>query len=105
MIGKGPSMDSSSELTIVTMSRAVDGMRKPFVRSFGRGWVGRRLAESAWPAFRTALLHGSGIAVAASHAELAAEERNVRTLLVARWTSARIHDVVWRAVQNAANAG
>jgi hypothetical protein len=93
------------DVTPVTMTQAVDGMRGPFMRSFGRtSWVGRRLAGAAWPAFRAALLHGAGIAVAASHAQVAAQERNGRTMLVARWTDNRIDRVVRLAVQSAANA-
>ncbi len=97
-------MELRLDVTAVTVSEAVDGMRRPFVRSFGPTWVGRRLAAAAWPAFRAALLHGAGIALAASHAQVAAEERNRRTMLVARWTSSRIDRVVRRAVENAANA-
>jgi hypothetical protein len=92
------------DVTPVTMTQAVDGMRRPFMRSFGRSWVGRRLASAAWPAFRAALLHGCGIALAASHALVAAQERNSRTMLVARWSNHRIDGVVRFAVQSAANA-
>ncbi len=88
----------------VTPAQAVDGMRRPFVGAFGRTWVGRRLANAAWPAFRAALLHGCGIALATSHAKVAAEERNERTMLVARWTTSRIETVVRRAVRSAANS-
>ncbi len=87
-----------------TSAQALDGMRRPFLKAFGRGPVGRRLARAAWPAFRAALLHGSGIALARSHARVAADERNAHTLLVARWTHRRIESVVHRAVQDAANA-
>ncbi len=97
-------MELRLDVTPVTMTQAVDGMRRPFMRSFGRTWVGRRLAVAAWSAFRAALLHGSGIAVAASHAQVAAQERNCRTMLVARWTNHRIDRVVRLAVQSAANA-
>lgn len=97
-------MELSLDVRPVTVDEAVGGMRRPFVRSFGRTVVGRRLAASAWPAFRAALLHGSGIAQATSHAQVAAEERNVRTLLVARWSKARITAAVRRAAQSAADA-
>ncbi len=97
-------MELRLDVRPVTVTEAVDGMRNPFVRAFGRTWVGRRLAWSAWSAFRAALLHGSGIAVAASHAHVAAQERNSRTMLVARWTEARIDRMVRLAVQSAANA-
>lgn len=97
-------MELSLDISGLSTVRAVDGMRQPFVRSFGRGWVARRLAQVAWPAFRAALLHGSGIAVAGSYAQVAAEECNSRTMLVARWTNTRIHRMVQHAVQNAANA-
>jgi hypothetical protein len=70
----------------VTAVQAVDGMRRHFGATFGRGWVSRRLARAAWTSFRVALLHGSGVHVAASHARLAAEERNERLPLVARWS-------------------
>lgn len=91
------------DVTTVTVSQAVDGMRRPFTRSFGRTWVGRRLAGAAWAAFHAALVNGSGIALAASHAQAAAQERNARTLLVARWSRTRIDQVVRRAVRSAAN--
>ncbi|MGB8650625.1 MAG: hypothetical protein WCD35_08175 [Mycobacteriales bacterium] len=97
-------MELSLDVQAVTLAQAVDGMRRPFMRAFGVSWVGRRLAACAWPAFSAALLHGSGIAVARSHAQVAAEERNGRTMLVARWTSRRIDHVVDQAVQRAANA-
>jgi len=97
-------VELSVQVATVTTSQAISGMRRPFIRSFGRGWVGRQLAAAAWPAFGAALLHGAGIAVAASYAQAAAEERNLRALLVARWSEARIETTVRRAVQNAANA-
>lgn len=97
-------MELSLDISTVTMAQAVDGMRQPFIRSFGLSWVGRRLAQAAWPAFRAALLHGCGVALAGSYAQVAAEERNARTMLVARWTNNRIHHMVQRAVQTAANA-
>jgi hypothetical protein len=87
----------------MTVPQAVEGMRRPFLRAFGRGWVGRRLAASAWSAFRAALLHGSGVTVAASHAHVAAEERNVRMSGVARWSHERVAAAVSRAVQTAAD--
>lgn len=97
-------MELSVQVAAVTTSQAVAGMRRPFVQSFGRGWVGRRLAAAAWPAFFASLQHGAGIAIAASYAQAAAEERNLRAALVARWSDARIQATVRRAVQNAANA-
>lgn len=98
-------MEVRLDVPALTSDQALDGMRRPFVRAFGRGWVGRQLAGAAWPAFRAALLHGSGIAVARSHAMTAAEERNGRAMLVARWSRGRIDGVVREAVQSAANAG
>ena len=89
----------------VTMSDAVDGMRRPFLDAFGRTVVGRRLASAAWAAFHSALTHGSGLHVAASHARVAAEERNDRTALVARWSAARIRATVQVASRTAADAG
>lgn len=79
-------------------------MRRPFMAAFGRGPMGRRLAAASWPAFRAALLHGSGIALARSHAWVAADERNARSLLVTRWSTARVERSVDRAVRAAANA-
>lgn len=93
-----------NDVAPVTPAQAVDGMRRPFIAAFGRTWVGRRLANAGWAAFRAALLHGSGIAHATSHAMVAAEERNARTMLVARWTDSRIDLVVRRAVRSAANS-
>ena len=92
------------ELTLVTTAQAVEGMRAHFMKSFGRTWVGRRLAHAAWPTFRAGLLHGLGIAVSADLARLAAEERNLTTVLVARWPNSRIRRVVDAAVAAAANA-
>jgi hypothetical protein len=97
-------VELSVKVATVTTSQAICGMRRPFVRSFGRGWIGRQLAAAAWPAFFSSLQHGAGIAVAAAYAQAAAEERNLRALLVARWSEARIEATVRRAVQNAANA-
>jgi hypothetical protein len=97
-------VELSVQVAPVSTSQAIAGMRRPFVRSFGRGWVGRQLAAAAWPAFGAALFHGAGIAVATSYAQTAAEERNLRALLVARWSQTRIEATVRRAVQNAANA-
>lgn len=94
----------TTDAMAVTATQALDGMRRPFVRSFGLSWVGRRLAASAWSAFHSALLHGAGIAVATSYAQSAAEERNARTLLVARWQRSRIAHAVHLAVRNAAVA-
>ena len=78
-------------------------MRKSFFRSFGHSWAGRRLARTAWTPFRSALLDGEGIAVALARATEAAENRNHKTLLVARWATSRIERVVRLAAQNAAN--
>jgi hypothetical protein len=88
----------------VTVSQAVDGMRRPFMTAFGRGWTGRHLAAAAWSAFGAALMHGSGIALAASHARIAAHDRNGRSTPVARWSGGRVDHVVKRAVQRAADA-
>ena len=89
----------------VTMSGAVDGMRRPFLQAFGRTVIGRRLAGAAWTAFHSALTHGSGLHVATSHARVAAEERNGRSALVARWSAARIEATVQVAARRAADAG
>ena len=89
----------------VTLSSAVDGMRGPFLRAFGRSLVGKRLGAAAWSAFHASLAHGGGLAVATSHARYAAEERNDRTALVARWAPERINSVVQRAASHAADAG
>lgn len=97
-------MEVRLDVRTVTPFEAVDGMREPFLGAFGRGWVGRRLGGAAWAAFCAALLHGSGLPAAAAQAQLAAECRNVRTLLAARWTTRRIQVVVARAVQVAAHA-
>ena len=97
-------MELQLDLTPTPMTQAVDGMRRPFLRAFGHSPVARRLAAASWPAFRGALLHGSGIALATAHAQVAAEERNLRTMLVARWSRTQITAVVGRAVQSAANA-
>lgn len=97
-------MNLDVDLPTVTPVQAIEGMRRHFQRPFGRTWVGRQLGRAAWPAFRTSLLDGSGAAVAAAQAVAAAEHRNHRTLLVARWSAARIHRVVDRAVVNAVTA-
>ena len=93
----------SIDLTTLTATQAVDGMRRSYLRTFGHSWVARRLARASWPAFRDALLKGEGIAVARSNATMAADARNRKTLLVARWTGARVERTVHLAVQNAAN--
>jgi hypothetical protein len=92
------------DLPRVTPIQAVEGMRRHFQRPFGRTWVGRQLGRAAWPAFRTGLLDGSGATVAAERAVAAAEHRNHRVLLVARWSAAKIHRVVDRAVDDAVTA-
>ena len=97
-------MDVIVPMKPITSSQATAGMRRPFIRAFGRSWVANRLAQCAWPAFQAALLHGAGITTAASHARVAAEERNLRTALVARWSSRRIAGAVQRAADAAANA-
>jgi hypothetical protein len=98
-------MDLRVNVPMVTVSQAVDGMRAPFLQSFGRSFTGQRLAAAAWCAFHAALTHGSGLQLATSHARVAAEERNDRTALVARWSPARIRTVVEQAATRAANAG
>ena len=98
-------MDVRVNVPIVTMSEAVDGMRAPFLQAFGRSFTGQRLAGAAWCAFHAALTHGSGLPLATSHALVAAEERNDRTALVARWSVRRIQSVVQQAALRAANAG
>ena len=97
-------MDLRTHLPPVTTVQALAGMRRPFLRSFGRGFVGRRLARAAWSAFQAALLHGSGLQHAASHAQVAAEDENVRTMVVAQWSRRRIAHVVSRAATAAADA-
>ena len=97
-------MELSVDVTAITIAHAVDGMRRPFMQPFGRNPVGQRLGRAAWTAFHAALIHGHGIEVATSHALVAAEERNQRTMLVARWTSGRIRRVVNRAARRAADA-
>ena len=97
-------MELDVDVPKVTMAQAVDGMRRPFHRAFGRTWVGQRLGAASWAAFHAALLHGAGIETATSYAQVAAEERNQRTALVARWTSTRISRVVHRAALKAADA-
>jgi hypothetical protein len=92
------------DVAAVTAAQAIDGMRADFQRAFGRSWVGRQLSRSAWPAFRLALLQGGGIDTAAARARAAAEHRNHRTLLVARWSRTRVHRAIERAVVSAANA-
>jgi hypothetical protein len=98
-------MDVRVNVPLVTTSQAVDGMRAPFLQAFGRGLIGQRLAAAAWCAFHAALTHGSGLHAATSHARVAAEERNDRTALVARWSTGRIQAVVQEAATRAANAG
>src|SRR3954470_11332044 len=98
-------MDVRVNVPIVTTSQAIDGMRSPLLQAFGRGIIGQRLAAAAWCAFHAALTHGSGLRVATSHARVAAEERNARTALVARWSASRIRAVVEDAAGRAANAG
>jgi hypothetical protein len=79
-------------------------MRRPFMAAFGRTPTGRRLAAAAWPAFHAALLHGSGIATARSHGQVAADERNARSVLVPRWSASRVEETVNRAVRAAGQA-
>src|SRR3954467_15564497 len=100
-----PSMDVRVNVPMVTTYDAVDGMRAPFLQAFGRSFTGQRLAAAAWCAFHAALTHGTGLRVATSHAQAAAEERNYRTALVARWSTGRIQAVVEQAAARAANAG
>jgi len=97
-------VDLRLDMPVVTTSQAVDGMRRPFLRSFGRTVVGQRHGRAAWTAFHAALMHGSGINIARSQARIAAEARNRRTMLVARWTTGRISRVVDRAVRAAADS-
>lgn len=97
-------MDVIALLPPLTPAQALQGMRQPFQRSFGYSLVGRRLARSAWSAFQSALLHDAGMALAISHAQAAALEANVRTLLVVRWPERRITHVVRRAAAVAAAA-
>jgi hypothetical protein len=94
----------STDLPPMTSSQAISGVRAHFVRAFGRTWVGRRLGRTAWSTFRAALLHGLGLEAASELARLAAQERNSTTMLVARWSEARIQRVVQRAAQRAADA-
>ena len=98
-------MEVRVNVPAITTSQAVDGMRAPFLQAFGRSFTGQRLAGAAWCAFQAALTHGTGLPVATSHALVAAEERNARTALVARWSRARIGAVVATAAARAANAG
>ena len=97
-------MELGFDVPKVTMAEAVDGMRRPFHQAFGRTWVGQRLGAASWAAFHAALVHGVGIETAMSYAQVAAEERNQRTALVARWTSSRISRAVRCAAQKAADA-
>ena len=98
-------MDVRVIVPAITTSQAVDGMRAPFLQAFGRSFTGQRLAAAAWCAFQAALAHGTGLHVATSHAQVAAEERNARTALVARWSRGRIRSVVETAAARAANSG
>jgi len=98
-------MDVRVNVPVVTTSQAVDGMRAPFLQAFGRSFTGQRLAAAAWCAFHAALTHGSGLHLATSHARVAAQERNDRTALVARWNADRIQTVVEQAASRAADAG
>lgn len=98
-------MEVQVNVPLVTMSAAVDGMRRPFLQAFGRSPVGQRLAAAAWAAFHAALTHGAGLAGAVSHASAAAAERNERTALVARWSERRIQGTVLAAARRAADAG
>ena len=97
-------MELRVEVAPVTVSQAVLGMRLPFVRAFPRTLTGHRLAAAAWSGFSASLVHGSGIAVAASHARAAAHERNGRSGPVLRWSTERVDYVVSRAVRRAADA-
>jgi len=98
-------MEVRVNVPIVTLSQAVDGMRAPFLQGFGRSFTGQRLAAAAWSAFHASLTLGSGLEAATSHALVAAQERNNRTALVARWSPGRISAVVEHAVARASNAG
>src|SRR3954468_14730545 len=90
----GRNVEVHLDVTTISLSDAVDGMRRPFVREFGRTWVGRRLGRAAWTGFHAALIHGAGVDVATSYALVAAEESNSRTMLVARWSTQRIRRAV-----------
>src|SRR4051812_45379561 len=92
------------EVMTLSARAAVLDMRRPFTRAFGRSPVGRSVGAAAWSAFHAALLHGHGIAAATSHALVAAQERNARSFLVARWSEARIDRAVMSAAEAAANA-
>jgi len=98
-------MEVQVNVPLVTMSAAVDGMRRPFLQAFGRSPVGQRLGGAAWAAFHSALTHGCGLHAATSHAVVAAGERNDRTALVARWSAVRIRATVQAAARSAADAG
>src|SRR5947209_12446184 len=67
------SVDLRLDMPVVTTSQAVDGMRRPFLRSFGRTVVGQRHGRAAWTAFHAALMHGSGINIARSQERVASE--------------------------------
>jgi hypothetical protein len=92
------------EVMTLSVTDAVEEMGRPFRRAFGRSRTGRRLGASAWAAFHAALLHDCGIAVATSHAQAAAHERNRRTLIGPRWARGRITRVVLAAAEAAANS-
>lgn len=88
----------------MTGAQAIVGMRDHFLRPFGRGWVGRRLGRTAWSTFHAGLLHGLGLDAAADLARLAAQERNGSTMLVARWSEARIRRAIRVGSELAADA-
>jgi hypothetical protein len=95
-------MDVIIEIAPVTAEKAVTGMRRAFLRSFGRGPFGRRLAATGWSVFGAALVHGHGADAAAAMARTAVAERNARMLLVARWSRRRLDAALDAAVGAAA---
>jgi hypothetical protein len=97
-------MELTATLHSVTVEQAVEGMRAPFARAFGRGPAGRRLARAAWPHFRDALVHGHGMHIARIRALLAAEKANKRLLSVLRWSRQRIERAVEAGAAAAATA-
>lgn len=93
------------EVLTLSATDAVVQMGRPFRRAFGQSPIGRRLAGSAWAAFHAALVNDCGIAVATSHAQAAARERNRRLPFVLRWTHGRVTRMVLAAAEAAANSG
>jgi len=95
-------VDVIIEIPAVSAEQAVMGMRRTFLRAFGRGPFARRIGRDAWTAFSAGLVHGVGIDSAVEMGRTAARQRNLRIMLVARWSERRLASTVAAAAARAA---